>query len=253
MRKLLAACVTAAAFCVAPALAADMAVKAPPPAPLVPAYNWTGFYLGGNLGGGWADSTVTDAFHNGGGGAGPGPAVVLRATAGGVIGGGQIGYNWQTGKLVLGAEADVDASSEHANTCVKPAKATMDCVSSAVRAFGTVRGRLGFAADRMLFYGTGGFAWQDPAISENFHAPPPSGLTGTVPGAGTTATRVGYAVGAGFEMAIWDRWIGGVEYLYINTGVATQAPFTFIPGGPSVIETVHLQNNLVRARLSYRF
>ena len=99
MKKLFVACIAAAAFCGAPALAADMAVKAPPPPPVAAPYNWGGFYIGGNAGYGWgSNSDPSSSFvdNNGIGmaayfaGGNPVPNVSPKGALGGV----QIGYNW---------------------------------------------------------------------------------------------------------------------------------------------------------------
>jgi len=233
-----------------PAAAADMAVKAPPRPP-TPVQSWTGFYVGANFGLGAASGSVSDAFFSGANATPPvGPVDFISASGGGLIGGGQIGYNWQNGSLVLGVEADVDGDAESTTGCARPAT-PVDCVTSRVRGFGTVRGRLGFAADSWMLYGTGGFAWQSIAINETFSSAVLGG--GPTPGAGPSTTRGGYAVGVGVERALWDHWIGGVEYLYINTGGQTESPFNFRVGGPSVVQTYNIQNNVGRVRLSYRF
>jgi outer membrane immunogenic protein len=105
MKKLFLAGIAAASLCGAPALAADMAVKAPPEPVAAPAYGWTGFYIGGNVGEGWSDnrwiSTGIPGFVS--------PGFVDAAyTASGFLGGLQGGYNYQFGWTVLGIEGDWD-------------------------------------------------------------------------------------------------------------------------------------------------
>src|SRR5271166_3433873 len=105
MKRLLLASAAVAALA-APAFAADLPVAYPTKAPAyVAAYNWTGFYVGVNLGGAWARNTNTDTFFNAAGV--PVGINSSSSTNSGVIGGGQIGYNWQTGNLVFGLEADI--------------------------------------------------------------------------------------------------------------------------------------------------
>jgi outer membrane immunogenic protein len=247
MKRLLLAGVAVAAVA-APALAADL-----PPAPYpmkapayVAVYNWTGFYLGANLGGAWARETNTDTFTTG--------AVInginsSSATISGVIGGGQVGYNWQSGNLLLGLEADIDGSGQSGTNTAVIGIGT-DAVANRVRAFGTARARVGFAADRWLWYVTGGFAWQDVAYNETFTVP---GLTTGI--ANGSTTRGGYSVGGGVETALWGNWTGRVEYLYLDTGTWTTttagfvAPLTFT----TVTSSVRTQNNVVRAGLNFRF
>jgi outer membrane immunogenic protein len=152
----------------APASAADMAVKAPPPAPLPVIYNWSGFYIGGNLGGAWSSgwsstsnpvpSEVFVGF----------PPMSFSNTASGVIGGGQIGYNWQfNGNWLLGVETDFQGAHLQSGSTVSPvplsptagggfALNSSEFMNRELDWFGTVRGRLGLTFDRLLIYGTGG-------------------------------------------------------------------------------------------------
>ncbi len=231
-----------------------MPVKAPA---YVAAYNWTGFYLGVNLGYGWGHSDDALAV------ATPAGAAFFTGTGStnvsGVIGGGQIGYNWQTGNLLFGVEADLQGSGE-------TAVSTMGCgvigacslsVSDHIRWFGTARGRVGYAADRWLFYVTGGGAWQN--LATDVGATVGGATTGLL---GTSTTRFGWVLGGGVETALWANWTGGIEYLYIDTGTVTNsgtvAAGTILaaagaPVGSSFSESDRLHNNIVRAKLNYRF
>jgi outer membrane immunogenic protein len=241
MKKLLMA---AAALLVtaAGASAADLPVYKAPPPPYLPGWTWTGFYIGGNLGGGWARGTQTDAIVGLG-------SISASETLSGIIGGGQIGYNWQAGTFVFGLEADVDGSGESVTnnfSCVGFVAGCGVSVTDRVNAFGTARGRVGVAFDRGLVYATGGFSWQNMSRS----------VTVTVPGflngvASASTTRGGYAVGAGVETALWGNWIGGVEYLYLDTGTWTVDTVTV--GANTATESLRMQNNIVRGRLSYKF
>src|SRR5580765_7619808 len=152
-RLLLGLC--AAAFAAAPAIAADLPLKAPP-LPPPPVFSWTGFYIGANIGGKWANvghevtgAGTTFTFNN--------------DTASSFIGGGQIGYNWQTGAWVFGIEGDIDAQdfsrSRVVGTTIGPFIAG-DTFSAESRWQASLRGRIGYAAwDRTLLYVTGGGAW----------------------------------------------------------------------------------------------
>src|SRR4051794_28980719 len=80
------------------ALAADMPLKAPP-APMPPSFSWTGFYVGGNIGGAWAQRSWNDNLFG---------LNFGRSSDGVFIGGGQVGFNYQFSNIVLGAEADFD-------------------------------------------------------------------------------------------------------------------------------------------------
>ncbi|WP_050424540.1 outer membrane protein [Bradyrhizobium tropiciagri] len=173
---------------IAPAMAADLAargpyVKAPPPAAI---YNWTGFYIGGF--GGYASEDSGNPKMEGG------------------FAGGTVGYNWQAGNIVYGIEADggwadVDASINGLGFTVK----------SKIDALGTARGRIGFAVDKVLFYGTGGYAWVDNKLS--------------ITTLGVTASQSnfhsGWTVGAGIEAFIAPQWSIKGEYLYRSLGGET--------------------------------
>ncbi|MGP0092288.1 MAG: outer membrane protein [Xanthobacteraceae bacterium] len=244
MKRLLLAGVAVAAL-VAPAFAADLPAYPTKAPAYVAAYNWTGLYVGINLGGAWANVTNTDTFSP------VGAVNSASSTISGVIGGGQIGYTWQSGNLVFGLEADVDGSGQSGtNTSTVPGFGT-DAVANTIRAFGTARARVGFAADRWLWYVTGGFAWQNVGFSDAFTTTT-GALTGISSG---STTRAGYSVGGGIETALWDNWTGRVEYLYLDTGTWTTtttglgAPLPFT----SVTNSIRTQDNIVRAALNFRF
>lgn len=205
-----------------------------PPAPLPPpVFNWTGFYVGVNLGGSWANQDVSFVDHA------TGAVLTESFDLHGVIGGAQIGYNWQSyGPWVFGLEADIQGSHqrEHASLFV-PGVGT-GTFEDTLDWFGTVRGRVGYAmgyGGRWMPYITGGLAYGDNNIS--------------FPGVGETKTQVGWTVGAGLEWAFWDRWSAKLEYLYMDLGegptVAVTPAFT--------ITTDHLTDNIARVGVNYRF
>jgi outer membrane immunogenic protein len=255
MKRLLLASAAAIALS-APALAADLSARMPVKAPAyVAAYSWTGFYLGVNVGGAFGNVDESLA------GVGPAPGFVGLGTVGngghlsGVIGGGQIGYNWQTGNLLFGVEADFQGSGERGDNAASGTcgPACTVSVSERMRWFGTARGRVGYAADRWLFYVTGGGAWQNLASDVSFVTP--AGAFGVE---SNSATRFGWTLGGGVETALWANWTGGVEYLYIDTGnFSNSASLTGalggFPAGSTFTDTVRLKNNIVRAKLNYRF
>ena len=198
MKKVLlaSACLFALA---APASAADLAARPytkAPVAPMASVYNWTGFYLGIVGGGAWEDSS-TD------------PKV-----KGGFVGG-TGGYNWQTGNVVFGLEADAawaDVSASVTGPILVPgfgvATATL---SSKTDAMGTVRGRIGWAVNNVLFYGTGGYAWIDNKLSA-------SALGVSI---SDSKFHSGWTVGAGVEAFFAPNWTVKGEYLYRSLGGET--------------------------------
>ena len=247
------------------ASAADLPLKAPPaPAPVY--YNWTGFYLGVNLGGSWGHQSV-DACD---GGNKPPPNVVVvppmlcasdTLHMDGVIGGGQIGYNWQFAPIfgwgngwVLGIEADIQGSGQRASrdfsiTDVTNTFTFSGNVEDKLTWFGTVRGRSGIAFDRTLWYVTGGWAFGDRTIDGTVTV-----TTAGVPASAsfsTSKTLNGWTVGAGVEWAFWSRWTAKFEYLHVdftNTG----GDFTSV-NPATTVSVGHLQDEIVRAGVNWRF
>jgi outer membrane immunogenic protein len=180
----------------------------------------------------------------------------------GVVGGGQIGYNWQFGSLVVGLEADINGTRQVYDqpfACDVGGAAVPGCTvfpKDTIRWYGTARGRAGFAVDRFLVYVTGGAAWQN------------LGSSGQVQWTGvgawdlfnTSTTRFGYSVGAGIEAAISGRWSVGAEYLFIDTGTNKTANVPLPAGlssalgapGATVLETHRLSDHIFRVRLNFR-
>jgi outer membrane immunogenic protein len=208
---LLIASIAAAAFCGAPALAADMPTKAPPLPPPTPAVSWIGFYIGANAGYGWGvnNSVFYTNITTGVTGTAPGP------DGRGGFGGAQIGYNWQTGAVVLGLEADIqDAGIGSTVTGILPL-ATTTIENQKFNWFGTVRGRVGYAFDRMLVYLTGGYAGghvSDTAFLSG------GGATDLLTG---STQRNGFTIGGGLEYVLAKNWSAKAEYQYIDFGRET--------------------------------
>ena len=204
-----------------PARAADLSVaplyKAPPVV-AAPAYNWSGFYVGVNGGGGWGTSNWNSAGS--------------FDVSGGVIGG-TAGLNWQLGHAVLGLEGDVDWSNLKGSTTstLCPAGCTTNNDWLA-----TVRGRAGYAFDRFMPYVTGGLAVGD--------------IKAGVPGfAGATQTNAGWTIGAGLEFALVANWTAKVEYLHVDLGNTSCGGACGFPAGNNVDFTT----NIVRGGVNFRF
>ncbi|CAN5466773.1 porin family protein [soil metagenome] len=181
-KTVLGAIVAAATYATVSAQAADMYGRRPyaqqqPYTVSQPLANsWIGPYIGGNLGYGWGDVS-----NNG-------------AKPSGVLGGLQAGYNWQNGAWVAGIEGDLQLNSS--DDTFAPWKFSNPW-------FGTVRGRVGYAFNNILLYGTGGLAF--------------GSLKAQLPGGFSESnTSAGWTVGAGAEFAINQNWSAKVEYLYID-------------------------------------
>jgi outer membrane immunogenic protein len=220
------------------ASAADLKpyTKAPPPmAP--PPFSWTGFYIGLNAGGKWAtfDHTVT----------GPATTVTFTGdTTSSWIAGGQLGYNWQVGQWVLGVEGDIDAQDFNRSRVIGTAIGPFipgDTFAAESKWQASLRGRVGYAFDRVLLYATGGVAWT------NIKG------TATLVGLGSFSndtTITGGTVGGGLEYAIWNNVSVGVEGRWSFYGDRT---FSGTIGGIPVSDKVSLDTAEVMGKLNFRF
>ena len=199
--------------------------KAPPELP----FSWTGFYAGINGGYAWGQSSWSDPLVGADSG--------KFNTSGGLVGG-QLGYNWQTGPVVLGIETDGDwmgiKGSTHGTGGVCAADGGGQCQTQQSW-LGTTRARIGYAFDRWLPYITGGVAYG------NIQAVQPTGTS--------TGTNVGWAAGAGLEYAIDHNWSAKLEYLHVDLGTAT---FMGAASGTSTL-TVPVTNELVRVGVNYHW
>ena len=239
-----------------------MPLKAPPLP--VAVYNWTGFYVGGNVGYSWGHSSTTTTFYDGNTG-----TLLSAGAAGfnmdGAIGGVQAGYNWQRDKWVFGIEADIQASGQRGDglfTCaggaLAPRPAALngtctpghvgdtapfdvaafpvgDALSQKLQWFGTLRGRIGpTITPTVLLYATGGLAYGEVKTFESVNGVNITGVNGTnnststpvFAAFGNTSTRVGWTVGAGIEGAISGNWTAKAEYLYIDLGTVSASFLT---------------------------
>jgi outer membrane immunogenic protein len=290
MNQLVLGGVAFLALIAGPAIAADMPVKAPilkaPPPPL-----WTGFYIGGNIGYSWGRSNSTLTFTDATSGA------VLAATSNtfnldGLIGGGQIGHNWQSGSWVFGLEADIQASDQNGDTnsicpggtaatptvngtCSRghvgdtindPAVAVTDGLSERLKWFGTARVRVGpTVVPTLLVYATGGLAYGGVSVTDIANGTNVAGFTGangatltTVAGAlNTSTTRLGWTIGGGIEGMLGKNWTAKIEYLYIDLG-SVSGTFTtpiIAPSGAFVAAgfTSHITDNILRVGINLKF
>lgn len=187
-----------------------------------PGFTWTGGYIGANIGYGWAD--FEQAFNADVIVIGP-LSEEFNADGDGILGGAQAGFNWQTGQFVFGVEVDVQAAdidgSANRFFDFNPV-ATLDAdVSTEIDWFGTARGRIGFVpTERLMIYGTGGFAFGETTSTASYEAVPIVGPA-VSDSASSTDTRTGWAAGAGAEYAFADNWTLKAEYLYVDLGEET--------------------------------
>jgi outer membrane immunogenic protein len=184
--------------------AADLPLKAPPPHVVAAPYNWTGCYIGGNVGGAAATANVQSGQYN--------SNFNLYPSA--VIGGAQAGCNYEfSSKWVVGIEGDWDWTRLNSSSLIGPAVPGATYYAN-VNEVATLRARLGYAWDTMMLYATGGGAWAQLNGSNILLA---SGLP--CPGcASQSATLTGWSVGGGIEYALTQNWILGAEYLYAYVG-----------------------------------
>ena len=246
LRRLLLASAGAIALA-GSAFAADLPSRAPPPVyiPPAPIFTWTGFYVGAQIGYAWGTSNtnVTDGF---------GDFVSFSTQNSGVIGGGHVGYNLQYNQFVIGLEGDVDGTSLNKTISGTPFIEGLGAVPVTVTAkadiLGSIRGRVGYAWDRVLIYATGGV--------------PFAGLEGTLYGpfggqVSASTTRIGWTVGGGLEYAITNNWSIRAEYRYAQFGhssFAVDNAFAF-PGlaALGVIANRTTNLNRVEVGVSYKF
>jgi outer membrane immunogenic protein len=249
----------------APAMAADLAVKAPVyKAPPVAVYNWTGCSIGGNAGWIGGDDRLETYPSGSLSGLNPSPnahSYQPRGSSG--TAGAQIGWNWQGAgsPLVLGVEVDFNLSglAEHASATYgaiaqPPATWTphTETVDKKLGWFSTYRVRAGYAVDRALIYVTGGAVVGRVKSSLNYNA----FTLGTdfLLNGSAAATRTGWTAGAGFEYAFAENWSVKAEYLYINLGsFSFDAPLIVAPDGRAWGLNTKVREHVVRAGLNYRF
>jgi outer membrane immunogenic protein len=247
-RTLIASAAFASMLVATSASAADLPVytKAPPVAVV---YDWTGFYLGTNLGYSFGRAT-TDGTQTIGSLVAPTTVTALsgRADLNGFIGGGQLGYNWQNGAWVFGLESDIQFSGERksGDVCTVagcPVGSVVFTRDYKLDWFGTARGRVGFLpAERILLYATGGLAYG------NF-----SGASTTLPmNIGTwSKLNAGWTVGAGVESALGANWSVKLEYLYMDLGRVGGSAATI--GLSQWVFNTKFTDNIVRVGLNYKF
>jgi outer membrane immunogenic protein len=240
MKRILMAGAVALVAGLTQAFAADLPPPmAPPPrapaayVPVVsPAYNWSGFYLGLNAGYGFGNSTWTAPGFNSG-----------SFTTNGGMAGATVGWNYQMGQVVFGIEGDYDWQNVRgANNGACSAANTGGALSGCATAsnwYGTFRGRIGYAFDRIMIYATGGGAVSDIKAS-------------TAAQSWSSNTELGWAAGGGVEGAITENLTAKVEYLFTDYSNATCAAASCTLGAVAS-PTIKYNESMVRAGLNYKF
>ena len=250
------------------AQAADLPTRKMAPSPIFvpPPFTWTGFYLGVNAGAVFSQDKLNSTIYTAGfpilsnyygGNLGSGQT--------GFIGGGQAGYNYQTGSFVLGVETDFDGTTLSKSGSNIGAPFVLGglndnlTTTGSIRMnwLGTTRGRVGFVAtpdNRLMIYGTGGVAYgngkADLAVYDSQY--------GYYFNGEKSDTRVGYTVGGGVEYAVTNNVTIKGEYLYYNLGstnaVALPNSFASVAfPGASVAAKATFQGSIVRAGVNYKF
>jgi opacity protein-like surface antigen len=265
MRTTLAAAAALLATTIASS-AADLAPAYTKAAPMATVYNWTGFYIGGNLGGGMASSHFDDpCFY----------CSSATPTSGFFTGGAQIGYNYQFGSGLIGIEADVNGNSNFKSSVIGGDDQFAMTVKSNIDVSGTIRARGGLVINNALVYATGGFAWANvkqtgaefcQSLTPCFNFA--TGVTTPVGAlSGITANRSGTVwggvIGAGVEFAVTQNWIVGGEFLHtmyqdrdatiLEPSGANACVVQQRVNGANCFVRNQLTTDVARVRFSYKF
>jgi outer membrane immunogenic protein len=194
--------------------------------PPVPFYDWTGVYVGANLG--YASATIRDTTTSGG------TSTTSSQTMTGFIGGGQLGANFQWNHTVFGVEVDYDASSQ---------KTSSNTLTASMGSFATARARIGYAYDRLHYYVTGGGGYVQ--FSSSATTTDSTGAPVTTAG---SSRRTAWVAGAGTESAVTPNVILRLEFLYLQLLENTQNSASATPA----ISSERVYNLIGRVGLSYK-
>jgi outer membrane immunogenic protein len=254
-----------------------------PPPPMTPGpcptCNWTGFYVGFNestsIGHNRTHETdsLLPATANGANVTNPLTDVLHTESPIGWGAGGQVGANWQTGNLVLGAEGDWDWMNERdtfsnvnfvASTAVVAPAQVAITDDQKLKSLATLRGRIGWTENCFLWYVTGGVAWGRVESNYGFQGVALNGaaIFGTAPfAASVSQTKTGWTVGGGVEttmgwLGLSDHWSSKFEYLYVDLGSITNSFAIPVPGSAGThnyASTSEIRDHIVRWGVNYRF
>jgi opacity protein-like surface antigen len=220
---------TAVVMLTLPAHAADLLTKAAP-API--AYSWTGAYVGANFGGAFNHEDMTT------------PIGLAPTDPSGVLGGGQLGYNYQFSTWLLGIEGEFDGTTAQGTAnFVDPVTSTALAVTSDHRWYSTASGRLGYVMGSLMIFAKAGGAWMNADYQFSVTN---SGLTAT---SSINSTRSGWNAGVGLEYLLSPKWSAKVEYDYLDFGSNTVGLVTPVGNGVTFKTNV----NEVKVGLNYHF
>ena len=240
MKKIFIAGIAAAALFGAPAIAADMPVKAPVYKAPAPVFSWTGCYVGANAGGGWSDKSWRDPP--------AAPNDDLGSEKGsGFAGGGQIGCDYQSSNWVFGVRGMFDWTSLTSSHEEVPFAGFFD--HSKVKGFETATARIGYALQpTLLVYGQGGFAF----AQDHFWRTDTGIAAGGIDADAHSHTRVGWDAGIGVEWIFAPRWSVWLEYDYMGFRKKTTT-FDLVPGPGSFQYEIGQNVQAVLVGVNYRF
>jgi outer membrane immunogenic protein len=215
------------------AVAADIPKKAPAPPPPPPVFSWTGFYLGGDIGGAWSNGHITDTLDG----------INVSTNRSGVIGGFEAGYNYQISNFVFGIEGNFDWTSLGftGTGVVVPGVGTLQA-SANTNWVSTLAGRFGVAFNQVLLYGKAGGGWVRNTAS----------ITNLTTGGSLSAsnTNDGWVVGGGVEWAFNPSWSAKIEYDYVGLNHWGFNGLTLLPGDAFTV-TRNIEE--LKLGLNYRF
>jgi outer membrane immunogenic protein len=229
------------------------------PGPLIPV-EWTGLYFGVNAGYGWATGSSTMAFVGALTGGTTTPAGLGATELGGAgafgsssprggIAGGQIGFNWQAGMVVFGAELDAQWSGQQNTAAVVCLPACTAAETVKIKTLTTGRARIGLAFDWLKPYVTAGGAL---ITTQDDLTVTVGGLTGNFQALANTT--LGWTAGAGVDIALSSNWSARFEYLHIRANdLNSSAPIPGILGAGAAAESAAFRDNIIRVALNYRF
>lgn len=215
--------------------------RAPALAPIAmsKAYEWSGAYIGLNGGQGTSNSDITNIYFD----ETPSPGDEGTLDMNGGMVGGQIGYNYQTGNIILGLEADLDYTNVK-GTHLFEFGGNPVSLQGELNSLATVRARFGYAIDNLLIFATGGFAFGSTNATLTSVVPPVISASGS-------KSYAGYALGGGIEYGLTRNWTVKAEYLHVDLGTQSNT-YMFTGDIAEAAADTSLRSDIVRVGLNYK-